>query len=303
MSTILDRSPLASYSFTTSQGIHIRVCYQDKLGNIKQTFYDQATGWKTRADPIVGTADLNNGLAITGWSNGTQERVYYIGKDNKIVERCYTAGTSGWYDGALTGKFTAAHYSNLAAMTYEYNGTRCIRVVYQDPDNIIRILYKDGDAAWGYGQTFQAGIQGSSIACSYVEGGTNNRFLYYQLPNTTFIEYVAPTNGGWKLGGFKSQLVYDPGAYIAAASYPNVNHRIFTLNRDNKLCVTEYDASSWGQTKQLTDTIAFSPAAATLVAGSTRIRVYTQIASGQIAEWGTNDGKTYSFMANPLPTN
>jgi len=67
--------------------------------------------------------------------------------------------------------------------------------------------------------------------------------------------------------------------------------------------VTEYDASSWGQTKQLTDTIAFSPAAATLVAGSTRIRVYTQIASGQIAEWGTNDGKTYSLMANPLPTN
>ncbi|PUU75028.1 hypothetical protein B9Z19DRAFT_1132075 [Tuber borchii] len=154
MSTILDRSPLASYSFTTSQRIHIRVCYQDKLGNIKQTFYDQATGWKTRADPIVGKADLNNGLAITGWSNGTQERVYYIGKDNKILE------------------------------------------------------------------------------------------------------------------------VFHP-ELASTASYPNVNHRIFTPSRDNKLCVAEYDTSSWGQTKQLTDTISFSPAAATLVAGSTRIRAYS----------------------------
>ena len=104
-------------------------------------------------------------------------------------------------------------------------------------------------------------------------------------------------------GGFKSQLVYDPGAYIAAASYPNVNHRIFTVDRDNTLCVTEYDTSSWGETKQLTKTIALSTAAATLVAGSTRIRVYTQIASGEIAEWGTNDGANYSLMANPLPTN
>jgi len=104
-------------------------------------------------------------------------------------------------------------------------------------------------------------------------------------------------------GGFKSQLVYDPGAYIAAASYPNVNHRIFTIDRDNKLCVTEYDTSSWAQTKQLTDTIAFSPAAAILVAGSTRVRVYTQIASGQIAEWGTNDGKTYLQFQKSLPTN
>ena len=85
-------------------------------------------------------------------------------------------------------------------MTYELNGTRCIRVVYQDPDNIIRILYRDGTAAWAYGATFPAGIQGSSIACSYVEDGTYNRFVYYQLPDTTFVEYVATTNGAWGLG-------------------------------------------------------------------------------------------------------
>ena len=72
MSTILDRSPLASYSFTTSSGTHIRVCYQDESGNIKQTFYDAGVGWNTRSDPIVGKADLNNGLAITGWNDGSE---------------------------------------------------------------------------------------------------------------------------------------------------------------------------------------------------------------------------------------
>ena len=98
--------------------------------------------------------------------------------------------------------------------------------------------------------------------------------------------------------------MYDPCAYITVATYPDINHRVFTIDRNNKLCVTEYvTGSGWAQTKELTDTIAFSPAAATLVAGSNRIRIYTQIAPGQIAEWGTDDGKNYSLMKNPLPTN
>jgi len=72
MSAILDRSPLASHSFTTSNGTYIRVCYQDQSGDIKQTFYDPGVGWNTRSDPIVGKADLNNGLAIVGWNSGNE---------------------------------------------------------------------------------------------------------------------------------------------------------------------------------------------------------------------------------------
>ena len=97
--------------------------------------------------------------------------------------------------------------------------------------------------------------------------------------------------------------MYDPSAYIAVASYPNVNHRVFTIDRHNKLCVTEFDSKTWGQTKQLTGTIVSSPIAATLVAGSNRIRMYLQNTPFQITEWGTDNGTTYSQMQNPLPTN
>jgi len=96
--------------------------------------------------------------------------------------------------------------------------------------------------------------------------------------------------------------VYDPVAYISAVSWPD-NHRIFTIDRHNKFCVTEFANGAWAPTKQLTNTIVFSPVAATLIAGASRIRIYIQIAPGQIAEWGTNDGKNYSVMQNPLPTN
>jgi len=67
--------------------------------------------------------------------------------------------------------------------------------------------------------------------------------------------------------------------------------------------VTEFNASTWAQTKELTGTIPLSAAAATLVAGSTRVRVYLQITPGEIVEWGTDNGTTYSQMKNPLPTN
>jgi len=103
--------------------------------------------------------------------------------------------------------------------------------------------------------------------------------------------------------------VYDPCAYIACASYDNSakkdQHRVFTIDRDNKLCVTEFNTDGgWTATKQLTEAIPFSPAAATWVAGSTQsVRAYVQVAPGQIAEWGSDVGKTYKQYQTSLPTN
>jgi len=66
--------------------------------------------------------------------------------------------------------------------------------------------------------------------------------------------------------------------------------------------VTKFDGSSWAQTSQLTDALPRTTAAATAITDDIPIvRVYLQIAGGQIAEWGTNDGMTYSLMQNPLP--
>lgn len=105
---------------------------------------------------------------------------------------------------------------------------------------------------------------------------------------------------------FKSQATYDPGAYITCASYGKDDHRVFTVDRDNKLCVTAFNTGSnnWEPTKQLTVVIPKSPAAAVPVPGNAPwVRVYVQVTPGQVTEWGTNDGKNYSLMASQLPTN
>jgi len=96
--------------------------------------------------------------------------------------------------------FTAAHYSNLSAMTYEAGGTRCIRVIYQDNDNLFvysaETIRKPGSRAL----VFLLPSRAVSIARSYVAGGTYTRFIYFQLPDTTFVEYVSKDLTNWISG-------------------------------------------------------------------------------------------------------
>lgn len=72
MNDMLARSPLACYSFSSSKGASVRVCYQDKSGNIKQTCYDDPQSWYSSPNGIIGKASLNNGIAITGWAEGNE---------------------------------------------------------------------------------------------------------------------------------------------------------------------------------------------------------------------------------------
>lgn len=79
---------------------------------------------------------------------------------------------------------------------------------------------------------------------------------------------------------------------------------MYTVDRDNKLCVTDSIAGTknWGETKQLATVIPQSSVVAVMVSASLpRVRVYTQVAPGQIAEWGTDDGRNYSLMRAQLP--
>ena len=72
MNDMLARSPLACYSFSSSEGASVRVCYQDKSGNIKQTCYDDPQSWYSSPNGVIGKASLNNGIAITGWAEGNE---------------------------------------------------------------------------------------------------------------------------------------------------------------------------------------------------------------------------------------
>jgi len=85
-------------------------------------------------------------------------------------------------------------------MSYEAGGTLYIRVFYQDKDNTIRTLCRDGDKAWYQGTTFPVAFQGSSITCSYVNSSTYKGFVYFQKPDTTFVEYISTNLNDWGVG-------------------------------------------------------------------------------------------------------
>ena len=70
--TVLNRTNIASVIFTDGNGVYIRVYYQDREGNIRETFYDQGSGWALRELDIVGVGRLNTGIAVTTWNQGTQ---------------------------------------------------------------------------------------------------------------------------------------------------------------------------------------------------------------------------------------
>ena len=67
---MLVRSPLTAYYFNASN-THLRFCFQDVTGDIKQSVFD-GKAWFPNPHGVVGKADLNNGLATTGWGNGSE---------------------------------------------------------------------------------------------------------------------------------------------------------------------------------------------------------------------------------------
>lgn len=75
MAPVLNRTPLACIAFDDGNGKHLRVYYQDVQGTIKESFYDDGSGWTTRAPgDVVGKGRLNTGISACCWANGTQVR-------------------------------------------------------------------------------------------------------------------------------------------------------------------------------------------------------------------------------------
>lgn len=102
----------------------------------------------------------------------------------------------------MTGAFTAAKYSQLAATAFEANGTICIRVYYQDPENKIREACRDGSEPWFDGNTFETAIAETSIAVSHIPGREWYMWLFFQRPNTELVEWLMQATSSWKQGEF-----------------------------------------------------------------------------------------------------
>lgn len=112
------------------------------------------------------------------------------------MQQCWNS-SRGWYPGELNGQFRAASYSQLAAVTYGYNGNQLhhIQIYFQEPYmNKISEIYKNGNNPWVSGISHPAGIQGSSIAAYTSPGGTD---VWYQKPNTYFVQYGFESGKPW----------------------------------------------------------------------------------------------------------
>ena len=78
-SPILNRTNLASILYNDAGGIHIRVYYQDEIGDIHETCYDSTTGWTIKSDDIIARgACMNTGIAAVSWDSPTGRQVSIV---------------------------------------------------------------------------------------------------------------------------------------------------------------------------------------------------------------------------------
>lgn len=225
------------------------IIVQDSFGRIVQ----QRPGRPSRAQDIIVDVDRNpsrNGFALVGWNQDVQGaaqlelRLYWTNTSGQIYERCFSAnGGPGavWYDGSLTGQFSAASYSSIAANSQSGSKTR---VYFQNDQDQIRELYKEGGDTFDpfvlVDKTRPAALKGTWIATdSNVNGAAE---IYYQSPSLDWVIDGAGIQYGFKPA---DEYPYAPGAPIAVAgSVSQGGARVFTVNKEGRLVVTVYDKSN-----------------------------------------------------------
>lgn len=220
-------------------------------------------------------------------------------------------------------------------ISFQHENTFRIRVYYQDTNDQIRELCRDNQNPWTQGAKFPVAVKGTSIASSSLQSKPNHIWLLFQILDLdikcTFTEYLYQGSGDWKkgkpkedqafirncslfsdlecapIGVFKTQFLYNPGAYVSIASHGRDSHRVFTVTKDNKLAVTAFDgpANNWKPSVIITDQIPFGALGAIPVAGEGEpepaVRIYNQRKASEITEWGTYDGNTYKEIIPSLP--
>ncbi|KAI0383273.1 hypothetical protein F5Y04DRAFT_278979 [Hypomontagnella monticulosa] len=286
MASILNRSPLAAICFGGKDATHIRIYFQDPQGSIRETYFDSGIGWHTRPENVI--------------------RVYFLAPDNQVVERCCTEGKTGtWTDGALTTnhQFMAAPYSQVGAVSFD-SGLKEIRTYYQDTANkVCEVLFDNDTSAWFRGtnisQLAEAGTSISVIASA----SCPRRLLriYYQLPNSKFLECIMNRGGHWFRGGFSPHDDYAPGSCLSALCSGSTEAvRVFGVNDTNRVTMAAELKDGWRDLVKLLTVIPGSVVAAIKVtAVGDGIRVYCQSSGSTISEICSNDAGEHWFMSQP----
>ncbi|KAL7265850.1 hypothetical protein RUND412_011622 [Rhizina undulata] len=298
---ILNRTTLASTKFTDGNGLHLRVYYQDINGNIKESFWDQGTGWNLRGNGLVVKAKLNSPIAVVSWASGTQIRVYYLNDQNRVSEKVYSGGAAGqWTDGGLNSRnLQAAPYSQLAASQIGEGADLRIHVYFQDASN--KIQEEIWASGWSKGSnTLPTALIGSSLASFALAASPGRWWLYYQDTSLKLKE-VLFVNGSYAAGGYNPTGTFRPGASISAVAWGSTEIRVFAVNEDNELLQTAYQGNKWTGTVTLTTTVTDSGVAA-IQWPNVQIRVYHQRTAINLKEWSWNGSAWVSGADVPLYT-
>ncbi|TFK66688.1 fucose-specific lectin [Pluteus cervinus] len=308
--TSLTRTPLAAIHFNDDSGKHIRVYYQAPNGDIKESFYDDSlSGWHPRPENTVGHGKLNTGIAALVWGKGTQIGVYFLGDDGSIVERLYSAGTSGWTNGGMTGRYHAAPYSRLGALSIR-NG-QDIHIYYQDTNNKLReFIYRVPQGYLEGTDKLPVALAGTAIAAVANPNENGQFWVYFQATDLKLQEYWCNNNSWNQFALHNSNQVYPPQAAIAAVAWSNpAKTRLLSVDQNNKICTTAYDATgTWSPTQELAEsTITLTDLALISAAGGSQsaaaqpaLRLYYQNFGARISELSSQDGDNWSVSQSNI---
>ncbi|KAM3086992.1 hypothetical protein ACMFMG_001102 [Clarireedia jacksonii] len=260
---MFNSSRLAAGEFVDSQTKrrHIRVFYQNKNNDIRESCFDTDNGWHTRADQLVfpGTlAMAKSPIAVTFWNAGRETRVYFLDSEKKIRERTRTTtspDTPGqWVDGTtITASILPG---SQLAVARSGDGDNNIRLFYQAQDETIhQTMYKKKDGKWTErATTFPKVYSGSGLAAVVAKksGQMGEVRLFYQGTDKKLKEHYMNTNGDWSASTSVPSYDLVAGASISAVNWgvdttsPNLQIRVFSIDNKGFLQIMSYDASDDG---------------------------------------------------------
>lgn len=85
-------------------------------------------------------------------------------------------------------------------VSFDFNNTFYIRVYYQDLNDQICELCRDGANPWTQGAKLPVAAKGTSIASTSLKAMPNHIWLWFQLPNTSIVGYLYRNQVNWTQG-------------------------------------------------------------------------------------------------------
>jgi len=264
---------LAAGEFIDSQSKrrYIRVIYQNKDNDIRESCYDTENNWHTRADQLIAPGTIamaKSPIAVTFWNIGRETRVYFLDTGKKICERVRStasADTPGeWKEG---GNIAATVLpTTQLAVARSGDGDNNIRLFYQAQDETIhQIMYRGRDNKWTErAATFPRAYNGTGLAAVVAKrsGQMGEVRLFYQGTDKKLKEHYMSANGDWSPSTLPPGFDLVARASVSAVNWgvdTNLQIRVFSIDANGGLIIMSYDQSDdgWEYTAaQITTTAA-----------------------------------------------